>query len=184
MSNFTVSTRYAKAFLEFSEEKNIFETVSGDVELIFNTFNASRELRLAILNPVISNSKKNDILTALFANKIDGETLNFLQFLIDKNREEVLFDTLKRFLELRDEKLNIANVLVTSPVELSESQKEELKRKLAVYTGKNVKMNYRIDKSILGGFIVKIGDTVLDASVLHQLVLLRKKLLNQSYNLN
>ena len=179
MSNYAVTTRYATALLKFSEENNTFKKVAEDMEFVFNTFKSSRELRLFIVKPIISQDKKTQILQEIFEKHISKSVLEFLEFMIKKGRDEIIFDTLKRFLELKNSKLNIVNITVTSASELVDIQKNHLVEQLSEYTKKKVKVEYKINKSILGGFIAKIGDTVLDASVSHQLDLLRKKLLNQ-----
>ncbi len=184
MGNFTIATRYANALLEASEEKNTFVSVAKDMELIFNTFDASKELRVAISNPILTEEKKIEILHEIFSGKVGKDSLDFLFFIIKKGRNEVLFDILKRFIELKDEKLNIVKVLITSAFELDEKQKAEIKRKLAEYLKKDVRMQYKVNPSLIGGFTVRVGDTVLDASVVHQLELLRDKFLKEEFSLN
>lgn len=179
MSNYAVTTRYATALLEFSEENNTFEKVAVDMEFVFNTFKSSRELKLFMANPIISQNKKSQILQEIFEKHISKGALEFLEFMIKKDRDEIVFDTLKRFLELKNAKMNIVNVTVISALELIDTQKNHLVKQLSDFTKKKVKVTYKVDKKILGGFTAKIGDTVLDASVLHQLDLLRKRLLNQ-----
>ena len=177
MSEFNITSRYALALMEQAGEKGNEKKVSDDVELIFNTLKASKDLRNVLSNPVIKESKKKEILKALFSGKINPDTANFLNFVVDKGREEFLTAILDRFLTVRREKLGIVKIDVSSSVELSSSQKTTLSERFTTYTGKNVIMNYRIDESIIGGFIAKINDTVIDASVQNQLKLLKKSLL-------
>ena len=182
MSDFNISTRYANALLELSEEKKIFDKVSEDIELIFNTFSASKELKKILGNPVIDSVKKKSIIEEIFSGKITPDTLNFVLFVVNKGREDYLFSISKRFIELRDKKLGFVNVEVVSAVELIDEQKLELVNKLKIYTGKEVRLKYKIDSSILGGFVARIGDTVMDASIFQQLKSLRKKF-SEDYSL-
>ncbi len=184
MGNFTIATRYANALLEASEEKNTFDAVAKDMELIFNTFDSSKELRVAISNPILSEEKKNNILREIFGGKVSSDSLEFLFFVVKKGRDEVMFDILKRFMELRDDKMNIVKVLITSAFELNEKQKSEIKSKLTGYLQKDVRMQYKVNPTLIGGFTVRVGDTVLDASVVHQLELLRNKFLKEEFLLN
>ncbi len=177
MSEFNITSRYALALMEQAGEKGNEKQVSDDVELLFNTLKASKDLRNVLSNPVFKESKKKEILKALFSGKIGPDTANFLNFVVDKGREEFLTAILDRFLTVRREKLGIVKIDVSSSVELSSSQKTTLSERFTTYTGKNVIMNYRIDGSIIGGFIAKINDTVIDASVQNQLKLLKKSLL-------
>ncbi len=184
MGNFTIATRYANALLEASEEKNTFDAVAKDMELIFNTFDSSKELRVAISNPILSEEKKINILREIFGGKVSSDSLEFLFFVVKKGRDEVMFDILKRFMELRDDKMNIVKVLITSAFELNEKQKSEIKSKLTGYLQKDVRMQYKVNPTLIGGFTVRVGDTVLDASVVHQLELLRNKFLKEEFLLN
>ncbi len=184
MGNFTIATRYANALLEATEEKNTFDEVAKDMELIFNTFDASKELRVAIANPILTENKKIDILRELFGDKVGEDALEFLIFVVRKGRDEAMYDILKRFIELRDEKLGVVKVLITSAFSLDENQKEEIKKKLTEYLQKDVRMQYKVNPSLIGGFTVRVGDTVLDASVVHQLELLRNKFLKEDFTFN
>lgn len=177
MSTLNITSRYAKALLEIAQEKNNLEQVSKDVESAFNTFKDSKELRQVMSSPVLRNDKKNEILKQIFSNKISHEVLTFLLFIVEKNREEFLYDVLKRYLEMNDALMGIVSADVISPVSMKNDQVNKLKIQLEKFTGKKVKINTRESKNLLGGFIVKIGDTVIDASVDHQLAMLKKKFL-------
>lgn len=182
MSDFNISTRYAKALLELSEVKKIFDKVSEDAEFIFNTFAGSKELKKILANPVIDSNKKKSIVEEIFTSKVSKETMGFILFVVNKGREEYIFPVMKRFLQLRDKKLGFINVEISSATELSAEQKNELTDKLKNYTGKQVRLKYKIDTSILGGFIARIGDTIMDASILQQLKSLRQKF-SEDYSL-
>lgn len=174
MAEQRISARYASSFLESSIEKNLLDTVSNDIDFLTSVLSKNINLRNAIQNPVIKSEIKSSILQEIFKDKIHSETLNFLLFVIKKRREELLFDVLEKFKELRDLKLGYLNVSVISASEFSEAQKDELKNKLQKIFNKQLRMNYSIDKNLIGGFIVKAGDTVFNASIKHQLELLKK----------
>ncbi len=181
MSEFVISTRYANALMESSIEKNSFEKVMQDIELVFATLEASKELRSVLANPVISTVKKSAVLKEVFAGKISEDVSNFLELIVTKGRENILFEICNRFLQLCDEKLNRIKVEVTSAVELTSEQKENIVKKLEEITNKKVVATYTLDNSIIGGFKARFKDTVIDASVHHQLELLKKKLFEENY---
>lgn len=180
MGILNIANRYANALMEFAIEKELLEKVSADVDLIYNTLKASRELQVLLTSPVLKQDKKLGILEDIFSNKISGEVLTFLHFIIKKNREDVLFQMMKQYLELRDQKLGIINAEVTSSLELIDEHKEKLRMKLEDYTRKKVKISFSLDNKLIGGFVVRIGDTVLDASIKHQLELLKEQFLKGS----
>lgn len=177
MSTLNITSRYAKALLDSVQEKNILDKASQDVELAFNTFKNSKELRQVMSSPVLRNDKKSEIIKQIFGNKISNEVLNFLLFVVEKNREDFLFDILKRYSDMNDMLMGIVSADVVSPIKMKDDQVGKLKGQLEKFTGKKVKINTKENKDLLGGFIVRIGDTVIDASVDHQLVMLKKKFL-------
>ncbi len=184
MSDFSVSTRYAKALWELAEQENSFEQVAKDVDFVLNTFKDSKDLRNVISSPVISPEKKNDVLDAIFGDKISPAGLKFLKFIVLKNREEIFGSILERFSEIRDEKFGILRVEIITAYEMEENQKKAIEGKLSDYSGKKIEAKYIVDKSIIGGFLVKTKDTVIDASVKNQLILLRKTLREEKARLN
>lgn len=181
MSEFVISTRYANALLAISEEKNSFKEVIADISLVKNTLEGSKDLRGLLSNPVINSKTKANIIKEIFNTKVGGVVNNFLQFVLDKGRENLLNDICKRFISLSDEKLNQVNVEITSAVELSELQKNEIEKKLTMIINKNVIADYTINNKIIGGFKAKYNDTVIDASIQHQLELLKKVLFQEDY---
>lgn len=181
MSEFVISSRYANALLSIADENETFDRVLNDITFIYNTLKDSKELRNFLANPIISTSDKLTALNELFKNHINNDLNNFLNLLLEKGRENLLFDICKRFVVLSNEKLNQVEIGITSAVDLSDNQKEELKLKLENIISKKVIPTFSIDSSIIGGFKARYGDTVIDASVKHQLEVLKKKLFEENY---
>ncbi len=179
-----ISLRYASSLLGIAEEKNMLNVLSDDMELFHSALEISRELRNMIQNPVIKPSIKKTIIEEIFKDKINGESLKFLKFVIDKNRENLISEIVQNFLLLRDEKMGIVNVSVKTPYSLNKEQSDSLRTKFENLLNKKVRMNFKIDTTLIGGFLAKVDDTVYDASFLHQLDLLKKQFLTSSLNLN
>ena len=87
----------------------------------------------------------------------------------------------KRFYFLSNQKLNRVDVDIVSAIELDEKQKAEIKTKLEKMVNKKITSSFKVDASIIGGFKARFSDTVIDASVKHQLELLKKKLFQEDY---
>lgn len=176
MGVYSITNRYATALLKQAEDTNQFEVVSNDLQMVYDTLESSKELRVALQSPVINDEKKKSILKELFGSKVSKETNNFLNFVVNKNREDILFEITGRFLELRDVKMNIIPAKVTTAVELSTEDKELFKGSLEEYSNKNVRISFDVNPDIIGGFLVQLKDKMLDGSILQQLNLLRKRL--------
>jgi len=184
MSNINISNRYATALLELAEEKKSLEEIAVDVELVKNTLFGSKQIQLMLLNPIIKSEKKLQILTEIFKGRVSDEILDFMLFILKKNREDLLTMIIKRFLELRDERLGIVDAKVLSIVEFTVEQKKKLQQKLEEVTKKKIRITFSQDKNLIGGFIIKLKDTVYDASIKHQLELLKENFLKGNIQQN
>lgn len=178
MGNLNVSNRYASAFYSNAEDKNILDSVADDMRMIYETLEGSRELRYHLASPILKDEKKTDILNAIFADKVNPDSINFLRFIVSKKRIGIISDIVKRFNDIHDINTGTADAEITTAVDIDESQKEELKSQLEQFTKKKLRLNYNVDASIIGGFKVKIADRIIDASLKNQLKKLRKALLN------
>jgi len=179
MSKYSIANRYAIAFYADSEEKNILSEVSADMELIYDSLESSAELRKILLNPIIDKEKKIEIVLEIFSDRIVNETKDFIKFLFYKKRENLTLDIVKQFLVIRDDKEGILNALITTAEEINEGQRSEFINKLELYSAKKVRAKFLIDKKIIGGFLIKIDDKVIDASILQNLKNLKTRLLQE-----
>ena len=184
MADFRILHRYATSLLESALEKNNLDTITSDIRLLVDTLDQNRQLQLALESPVIKPETKLSILREIFENKVSKDSMNFIEFVIVKRREDLLGSIGKRFLELRDEHLGIANVEVSTAVEFSDEQKRMLETKLEKILDKKVRLNFKTDVNLIGGFIANVKDTLYDASIKHQLELLKKQFLTGEISLN
>lgn len=184
MSDFRVSHRYANSLLETALEKKNLDSVNSDMQFLVKVLGESKKLQLMLENPVIRPDLKFSVLKEIFEKKISKESMDFIEFVLSKKRESLLFLIGSRFLELCDDHLGIANVRVTAAVEFTNEQKNVLQQKLEGILNKKVRLNFNIDSNLVGGFIAKVGDTLYDASIKHQLELLGKKFLTGEISLN
>ena len=180
MAEQKVSTRYALSLLDSAIQKNQLDAVSNDIEFISSVLKQNSNLVRMLENPVVKTEMKSSILEEIFKNKINSETMEFILFVVKKKREEILSSILEKYKELRDLKLGFVNVNVLVASEFSDSQRNELQNKLQNVLKKKVRMSYKVDEKILGGFIVQAGDTIFNASIKHQLDLLKKHFIEAS----
>jgi F-type H+-transporting ATPase subunit delta len=173
MTNVRVARRYAAALVELAvEEKNV-DILSKDLQALRGAIRESKELLLFLRSPVINHARKNEILKAVFAGRLHQSTLRALEVVTLKGREDVLADIVDQFFALLDEREGIVRVEVRAAMEFTKDQAETLRKKLEQYTQKQVKIEFKLDHCLIGGFVARVGDTVLDGSVKRQLELLR-----------
>jgi F-type H+-transporting ATPase subunit delta len=175
MKNTRVARRYAAALMSASVERNALAETTKDLELIAGVLKTSREFRLLMTSPIVSVRKKTEIVKEGLGRHIGPGTLAFVTMLIAKRREQVLSDIIEAFGALHDQRLGIVNVDVKTAVEFTSAQEKDLLAGLERYTKKKVRIRFGLDSAIKGGLVIRIGDTVLDASVRRQLELLRAR---------
>ncbi len=176
MKNPRVARRYAHALMQVAEEKQAVDEASESLALVAGTVGASRDLRLLLASPIVAEGRKASVMRVLFERRIDRLSMEFIGLLIRKHREVYLGEVIAQFHALRDELQNVVTVDVVAAVPLLPEQEQTLRRELEQRTGKHVRLRLTSDPAIMGGLVVRIGDTVLDASVAHQLVRLRGQL--------
>jgi F-type H+-transporting ATPase subunit delta len=181
MKHTRASRRYANALMGLALDGKSVDSVAADLEDIRSTLRQSRELRLLLGSPIVSVSRKGAVLKELFERRVRPITMAFISLLLEKHREYLLEHIVEQFLSQRDVQEGIVTAEVASTVDLTPSQRKELARELERYTRKRVRLQYSRDESLVGGLYVRIGDTVLDASVRNDLIRLRERFLVGRY---
>lgn len=182
MSNLRVATRYASALMELTNEQKKSNAIAEDLLIVKNAVDSSRDLRNVLASPIVAKDKKQTIIRELFKKKISEIVLGYIQEIVVKGRENILGEILAQYFVLRDEQLGIVRVSVKTSVEFSAKQEKDLVKQLEVMTKKKVDITFSLDKTLRGGFIARVGDTVLDGSVKRQLEILKVKLKQGSLN--
>lgn len=174
-----VAKRYAKALFQLGIEEKKLEQLESDLTQMENLLKESNEFKIFIANPLISEIDKAKILAELFKDKLSDIGYNFLQLLTDKKRSFILPDIIDQFRLLLNQHRNILKGELFSVIDLSDNQVEKIKRNVEKMTGKTVMFDKRLDPSIIGGFIVKVEDIIIDNSIRFQLNKLRERLIVQ-----
>jgi F-type H+-transporting ATPase subunit delta len=171
-----VAQRYAKALFDISLETNQLEKVKEDIESIRTVNNA--ELNAVLMSPVINGDKKISIFKAVFEGRISPLTISFFNLLFKKNRELALEEILVAFEGFYRKFHNVEIMEITTATPVSDEVEGYIKNSLKK-TGKfeNITFEVRskVDESIIGGFIAQIGDTIFDASIKHDLQVIKKQ---------
>lgn len=172
MYNKKIARRYTLALYEIAKERKLTNAIKKDFISIKATINSSKDFKLFLKSPIINSGKKRAIFREIFLRKLNDLTLNFFDILTEKNRENILFDIAQDFLHLLNEKEGILEVSVRIAIELTQDEKKNLANKLRDFSGKQIDANYHVDPIIKGGFVARIDDTIIDASIKRQLELL------------
>ena len=173
----TITEPYAKALLELATSENALEEIVGEIQIILRMLNEAKGLDQLMCNPFIAKTKKKqafkDIFTALekqFQESIRSDILNFLYLLIDRNRIDVIKDVLVDFLKLCEENQEIRMVKVKTALNMSLLEQARLQAVLKTRFGfDTIKLKMQVDPSLLGGFVVRTGTTVIDTSLKYQI---------------
>lgn len=179
-----VARRYARALYEEAERASKVDVVDKDMDFIRVSLRESAELTRFFRSPVISRDKKQSVIRALFGSHLDPLTFQFMEMLIRKQRDDVFPAIARAYREMRDEHLGIVQARVRVSRDLSESSRDDLARALAQMTGKDVRLDIQKDEDLIGGVVIRVGDTVYDGSVRHQLGKLRDRMEVSSISLN
>ena len=163
--------RYAKAFLELAIQNNVADKALDDLLIVKSTIEGNKELDSLIHQPFVSKERKTNIMNRLFTDRVEKITLNLINLLIEKNRDTVITDMYDEYRMLYLEYKKIAVVTITSAIEIDEKTTDRIVNilKYKIVDKDTIEIKNVIDKSIIGGFIVKYNDYVYDASVTHTL---------------
>ncbi len=172
-----VAIRYSKALFEFALEKGQLSEIEKDLSSIKEIIKKTEEFQKFLLNPLTPAKSKTDLLKKTFKDSISPLSMNFLILTSSKKRSEFIEEIIARFEVLALDHNNILSVQVYSAVSLNPDQTEAIKNRLEKKTGKEVQLVEIIEKSLIGGFIVKIRDSVIDYSLKRQLERLKEKMI-------
>ena len=165
----SITTPYAEAFLQVAESRKEVDQVVDQAKAVLALWHDSPELRQAMASPVLEVEAKKAALEKLFTDQLTPSFLNLLKLLADRQRIGVLDAVLDRMLELYREQRNIALANVTSATALSDEQQAELSKKVQAVAGTDkLEINLSVDPDLIGGFVVKVGSKVIDASLAGQ----------------
>jgi F-type H+-transporting ATPase subunit delta len=177
MADLLIVRRYARALFEVARKLDHVEAVAADLEGLDAIMAASPRLGRVLRAPTIPAARKRELVDNIFAGRVNELTLRFLRLLVEKKREDVLRDLPAEYRRLSYEMLGIQPVEITSAVELTEMERQGFRESLARRTGKRIELREHVDADLIGGAVVRVGDTILDGSIRSQLRRLRERLL-------
>lgn len=166
---------YAKAFLEFGKEGGKLDKLVDELDAVVTAVNETPGFKDALESPRISFDKKSSLLDKAFGKKVDKGLVDFLKVVGGKNRFDCLGAILGSARKMQDEISGRVQAVLTSATAVDQGVKDKIAKKLSDVLGKTVNLDSVVDPDIIGGVVVRIGDTVYDASVVNQLEQVRVK---------
>ena len=172
-----ISVRYAKALFSLAKEKNVLDAVKNDVDLIYQTSKALPEFKMILGSPVIKTSVKAKIFKEIFVKHVNSITFSFLSLLLTNNRETFLEDISRNFLALYRKSTGFKSAVISSAVELDSVTVERFRQLIRNKFKTEVELTCTVNPDLIGGFVLRVEDQQIDASVSAKLKGLKKELI-------
>jgi F-type H+-transporting ATPase subunit delta len=182
MTESRVASRYVKSLLGLAEEQKALEQVHADMQLLSSVCKSSREFANMLHSPVIKHEKKLTILKAIFQGKVNKLTMAIIEMLTKKNREPLLPAIAAEFHNAYNVHKGIQKASVSTTFILDGKMKAEIEHLAKKISGKNqIDLEQKINKDLIGGFILNVGDKQIDASIKSKLKSLKTKFSENPY---
>jgi F-type H+-transporting ATPase subunit delta len=170
MLNPRLATRYAKSLIDLSRERKELDAVFEDMLLLQRICSGNRDFVVLLRSPVIPPDKKIKIVEAVTKGKVSKLTDGFFRLLIKKGRESNLPEVITAFIEQYKKFKNIYTATLTTATPISEGLKKTIINRIRATTEmQHVEMETIVKEDIIGGFVLQIGDQLVDGSILYEL---------------
>ncbi len=172
-----VAQRYAEALYDLGHEEKVLDELENSYRFVWERVKENDDFHRFLNHPLIPDGSKFELIDNIFQNKVHPYLLNYLQLLVRKNREPYIGDVYEEFISLREKKEEIVKVMVSSPYELAENGLlDRIKDRLKEIFGKKIRVETVLDKRLLAGIKLQVGETVIDGSLKARLDDLEDKL--------
>jgi F-type H+-transporting ATPase subunit delta len=165
MSESIVAYRYAKALIDLANEQGVVKEVNQDMSFFETVCLENANFVAVMANPIVRHDKKLSILKKIFENKVNNVTFSIFNVLTKKNREKLIYPIAKEFQKLFNLQTGVQIVEVSSVVALTDAQRSQFSKIVAEAIHKEVLLEESINESLIGGYVLRVGDTQIDTSV-------------------
>ncbi|CAH2215007.1 F0F1 ATP synthase subunit delta [Tepidibacter aestuarii] len=171
-----VASRYANALFEVGISEGTTADLNDELKVIVDLFDQNEDFLKILKAPLISKEEKKALVEKIYKDKTSLEMMNFLKVLIDKDRIGIIDEIFTEYNALINEKNNILEAVAITAVPMSEKDLNNLKQKLSETKGKNIILKNEVDKSVIGGVLVKMGNEEIDGTIKTRLEKLKDQL--------
>lgn len=169
-----VASRYAKSILDLSLEQGSLEKVYADMQMIYEACKDNNELAVFLKSPVIKTDKKRAVLKQLFGGKVSPITEGFIDLMASKKRENYLQPIASEFIKQYKRHKHILTAVITTASGLDDNLRKQALELVKKSSDSEIELVEKVDKKLIGGFVLTIGDKQVDASILRKLNDLKK----------
>ena len=166
---------YSRSLFEVAKEQDKLDVIRDQLGEFTDTLNDNRDLQVFLFSPYFSSVEKKEGLHKV----LDGADLafaNFLDLLVEKHRMPTLFRIRRQFEERWQEENRLLPVQVTSAIELDDETVEQISSSIAEQTDRRIELSTEVNPEILGGIVLRVGNSILDASIRNRLEQVRRQL--------
>ena len=182
MLNPRLASRYAKSLIDLALERDQLERVFADMQLLKQICKGNRDFVNLLRSPVVKGDTKIKIVKTITTGKITELTDSFITLLIRKTRESVLPEIIIAFISQYKQYKNISTVSLTTAVPISETIRKAIIEQVKKASGyDSIELDEKIDENIIGGFVLQIGDKLVDASISYDLKAIAKQFDNNDF---
>lgn len=165
MQGTRVAARYAKSFIDFTMEKGVLEQAYADMQTVVALCESNHDFLTFLKSPIINTDKKQAVLKEIFAGKLSKITDAYIQLITNKKREIYLAEIAAEFVNQYKEKKKILTAVVTTASGIDDVIRKKVMEIVKGVSNSDVEIQEKIDKNIIGGFIIRVGDKQVDASI-------------------
>jgi len=174
MPNSLIAKRYAKALFELALELNVVEETKSDMELIMSVCSSNKDFTQLLRSPVIRTEKKQNVISAIFKDKISELSMRYLNIITRKSRESFIRQIAEEFIIIYKKFKNIFTIYFASATVISDEIRKKVITLLENQTKGTVELIEEVEKELIGGFVMNYDDYKYDASIAYQLKNLKK----------
>jgi len=175
MAGTRAAIRYAKAVLDLAQTQNTAQAVNEDMMLVAKSVADNKDLNEMLQSAMIKSSDKKEALLKVFPNT-NTMFSGLLDLLVTNKRVNILGDIATKYVELFEKSQNTEVAYVTTAIDLTDDLKKKVLAKVKeLSSAKNIEIKNTVDKSIIGGFILRVGDIQYNASISNQLNTLKRE---------
>jgi F-type H+-transporting ATPase subunit delta len=174
MQGTRVASRYAKSFIDLTIEQGLLEPAFADMKTIAAICKSNHDFVTFLKSPIIKTDKKQAVLKEIFSGKLNKATEAYVQLITSKKREIYLAEIAAEFVNQYKEKKKILTAVITTASGIDDATRKKVMEIVKGVSSSDVVLEEKIDKNILGGFVIRVGDKQLDASIANKLSSLKQ----------